>query len=148
MSDGVENNQVPDSAIPELDLQGLAELGTVVAAAKDALTDDMVARMASAFSEVITLLDRLTRNEGLMRLLRILDHPDVQCHLVSLADSISKLTRDMATAPPSKGGVGEIIRLIKEPGTIEGLRALSIIGKHWGDGLRELHHIGGEKNRR
>lgn len=134
-----------NDAIPQdIDLAGLAELGTVVAATKDALTDDMVARMAGAFSEGVTLLDRLTRNEGLMRLLRVLDHPDVQCHMISLADNISKITREMATAPPSNGGLGEAIKLVREPGTIEGLRALSIIGKYWGEGLRELHRTGGK----
>ena len=128
------------------DLQRLVELASIVAAAQDALTDDMVVRMASAFSEGMVLLDRLTRNEGLMRLLRILDHPDVQCHLISLADSVHDITRDIATAPPSKGGLGGMLKLAMEPGTHEGLRAMAIIGKHWGDGLRELHRTGGKKD--
>lgn len=129
------------------DLKRIAELASLYAAAQDALTDDMVSRMASAMSEGITLLDRMTRNEGLMRLLNVLDHPDVQCHLVSLADSMHDITRDIATAPPSKGGLAGMLKLAMEPGTQEGLRAMSIIGKHWGEGLRELHRIGGEKNR-
>lgn len=135
------------ASISEKDLQRIAELASIFAAAQDALTDDMVTRMASAFSEGIVLLDRLTRNEGLMRLLNMLDHPDVQCHLVSLADSVHDITRDIATAPPSGGGLGGILKLAMEPGTQEGLRAMSIIGKHWGEGLRELHRLGGEKNR-
>ena len=129
------------------DLKRIAELASLYAAAQDALTDDMVSRLASAMSEGITLLDRMTRNEGLMRLLQVLDHPDVQCHLISLADSVGKITREMATAPPSKGGLTGILKLAMEPGTQEGLRAMSIIGKHWGEGLRELHRIGGKKNR-
>lgn len=135
------------ASISEKDLQRIAELASIFAAAQDALTDDMVTRMASAFSEGIVLLDRLTRNEGLMRLLNVLDHPDVQCHLVSLANSVHDITRDIATAPPSGGGLGGIIKLAMEPGTQEGLRAMSIIGQHWGEGLRELHRLGGEKKR-
>lgn len=135
----------PEVHISENDIKRIAELASIWAAAQDALTDDMVSRMASAFSEGITLLDRLTRNEGLMRLLQMLDHPDVQCHLVSLANSVHDITRDIATAPPSSGGLGGVIKLAMEPGTQEGLRALSIIGKYWGDGLRELHHRGGDK---
>jgi uncharacterized protein YjgD (DUF1641 family) len=129
------------------DLKRIAELASLYAAAQDALTDDIVSRLASAMSEGLTLLDRMTRNEGLMRLLNVLDHPDVQCHLVSLANSVHDITRDIATAPPSKGGLVGLLKLAMEPGTQEGLRAMSIVGKHWGEGLRELHRIGGEKNR-
>lgn len=139
-------SETPKASISEKDLQRIAELASIFAAAQDALTDDMVTRMASAFSEGITLLDRLTRNEGLMRLLHMLDHPDVQCHLISLANSMHHITRDIATAPPSGGGIGGMVKLAMEPGTQEGLRALSIIGKYWGEGLRELHRVGGEKN--
>jgi hypothetical protein len=143
MSTAPENSS--EAHITEDDIKRIAELASIWAAAQDALTDDMVSRMASAFSEGIVLLDRLTRNEGLMRLLQVLDHPDVQCHMVSLANSVHEITRDIATAPPSKGGLGGIIKLAMEPGTQEGLRAVSIIGKYWGEGLRELHHRGGDK---
>jgi uncharacterized protein YjgD (DUF1641 family) len=129
------------------DLKRIAELASLYAAAQDALTDDMVSRLASAMREGITLLDRMTRNEGLMNLLKVLDHPDVQCHLNSLANSMHDITRDIATAPPSNGGLTGIMKLAMEPGTQEGVRALSIVGKYWGEGLRELHRIGGERNR-
>lgn len=135
-----------DVQVSQDDLKRIAELASLYAAAQDALTDDMVSRLASALSEGITLLDRMTRNEGLMRLLNVLDHPDVQCHLISLADSMHDITRDIATAPPSNGGLAGMLKLAMEPGTQEGLRAMSIIGQHWGEGLRELHRLGGKKN--
>jgi len=140
-----KNTPEQPNVISDNDLKRIAEMASIVAAAQDALTDDMVVRMASAFSESIVLLDRLTRNEGLMRLMQILDHPDVQCHLNSLANSMHKITREMATAPPSNGGLVSLIKLATDPGTQEGLRAMSIIGRHWGEGLRELHHKGGQK---
>lgn len=139
------SSETPGTGVSEKDLQRIAEVVSIFAAAQDALTDDMIARMAGALSEGITLLDRLTRNEDLMRLLRMLDHPDVQCHLVSLANSVQGINRDLATAPPLNGGIGGMIKLISDPGTQEGLRIMSIIGKHWGEGLRELHRAGGEK---
>ncbi len=132
----------PDATIIN-DLDRLAELATLVAAAQDALTDDMVSRLASAFSEGITLLDRVTRNEGLMRLLQVLDRPEIQHTLVSLADALSHMSRELATAPPAKGGIIGIMKLATEPGTQEGLRALSLLGKHWNESLRELHRHGG-----
>ena len=54
-------NPIP---VNESDLQRLTEFAHLVTSAQDALTDDMVTRLASAFSEGINLLDRLTRNEG------------------------------------------------------------------------------------
>ena len=45
------------------DLQQLAEVATLITAARDALSDDIVSRVSGALSEGITLLDRLTRNE-------------------------------------------------------------------------------------
>jgi uncharacterized protein YjgD (DUF1641 family) len=135
----------PDAQVSSDDLKRIAELASLYAAAQDALTDDMVTRLASAMSEGITLLDRMTRNEGLMKLLNMLDHPDVQCHLISLADSVHEITRDIATAPPSSGGLGGLLKLAMKPGTQEGLRAMSIIGEYWGEGLRELHHRGGSE---
>ena len=140
-------NTRTDTPLPvadyENDLQRLGELASLVAAAQDALSDDMVSRLASAFSEGITLLDRLTRNEGLMRLLQVLDRAECQYVLTSLADAITQMSRELATAPPAKGGFGGLLKLAREPGTQEGLRALSMLGKYWNDSLRELHRHGG-----
>jgi len=89
------------------------------------------------------LLDRLTRNEGLMRLLQVLDRPESQYLLKSLADALGQMSRELATAPPARGGIGGLWRLAREPGTQEGIRALSLLGQHWNDSLRELHRRGG-----
>lgn len=125
------------------DLEQLSELATLVLSARDALSDDIVTRLAGAFSEGITLLDRLTRNEGLMRLLQVLDRPESQHLLTSLADALGQMSRELATAPPAKGGIGGLLKLAREPGTQEGLRALSLLGQYWNDSLRELHRRGG-----
>ena len=93
-----EKDKSPEAA-ENINLDGLAELASLVAAAQDALTDDMVTRMASAFSEGITLLDRLTRNEGLIHLLQELDRPENQRFLISLSNAFTAASRDIATAP-------------------------------------------------
>ena len=133
----------PESMINNDNLEGLAELATLVAAAKDALTDDMVTRLAGVFSEGITLLDRLTRNEGLVRLLQVLDHPENQALLVGLSDALTLTSRDMASAAPAKGGIIGIMKLAREPGTQEGLRMLSLLGQNLSESMRELHRRGG-----
>ncbi len=124
-------------------LDGLTELATLVAAAQDALTDDMVTRLSSVFSEGITLLDRLVRNEGIVHLLRELDRPENQHFLISLSNAITAASQDLATAPPAKGGLVGLCKLGCNPGTQEGLRMVSLICAHLSDSMRELHRRGG-----
>ncbi|MGB5202128.1 MAG: hypothetical protein WBN68_19595 [Sedimenticolaceae bacterium] len=131
-----------EKTVSENDLERIAELASLVAAAQDALNDDMVSRLASAFSEGITLLDRLTRNEGLIRLLHILDKPEMQHLLISLSHGLTKMSREFATTPPSKGGLISMLRLARDPGTQEGLRSLSLLGKYMDESMRELHRKG------
>jgi hypothetical protein len=130
-------------ALDEATVNSLVELVNLLAAARDAMSDEMVIRLARTLSETMALLDRLTRNEGLMRLLQVLDRPEMQYHLMSFSDAVSAMSRDLATAPPAKGGIIGLIRLALQPGTQEGLRSLSLLGQYWGDNLRELHRRGG-----
>ncbi|GMR08560.1 MAG: hypothetical protein BMS9Abin26_1565 [Gammaproteobacteria bacterium] len=131
-----------DAVFNSSDLDRLAELASLVAAAQDALTDDMVSRLAAAMSEGLTLLDRLTRNEGLVRLLQVLDHPENQTLLLGLSDALTATSRDIAAAAPAKGGIVGMLQLAREPGTQEGLRMLSLLGKHLSESMREMHHRG------
>lgn len=124
-------------------VDSLVEMINLLASAKDAMSDEIVTRLARTASEGITLLDRLTRNEGLMRLLQVLDRPESQYLLISLADALAKMSRELAAAPPAKGGILGLLRLAREPGTQEGVRALSLLGQYWNDSLRELHRRGG-----
>lgn len=142
MSTAPQTESPAETTVSETDLQRLAELASLVAAAQDALTDDMVSRLASSFSEGITLLDRLTRNEGLIRLLHILDKPEMQHLLISLSHGLTKMSREFATVPPTKGGLLCMLRLARDPGTQEGLRSLSLLGKYMDESMRELHRKG------
>jgi hypothetical protein len=78
-----------------------------------------------------------------MRLLQVLDRPENQYHLISLSEALNRISRELATAPPAKGGIAGILQLAREPGMQEGLRSLSLLGKYWGESLRELHGRGG-----
>ncbi len=123
-------------------VNSLVEMLNLLASARDAMSDEMVSRLARTVSEGMTLLDRLTRNEGLMRLLSVLDRPEIQYLLLSLSQAIVAMSRDLATVPPARGGVLALYRLIRQPGTQEGIRALSLLGQYWNDSLRELHRRG------
>lgn len=142
MSTPTQTDDAAQPSVSENDLQRLAEFATIVAAAQDALSDDMVTRLASAFSEGITLLDRLTRNEGLVRLLHILDTPEIQHLLISLTHGLTKMSREFAVTPPSSGGLVSLMKLATDPGTQEGLRSLSLLGKYMDESMRELHRKG------
>lgn len=126
-----------DNKSLEKSLEGLAEIGTVIAAAKDALNDDMVARMASALSEGVTLLDRLTRNQELIRLLQNLDRPENKALLQGLSEALSKTSIELSSSPPAKGGLGNLVKQMNDPGTQEGLRILAILGRNLGESLRK-----------
>jgi uncharacterized protein YjgD (DUF1641 family) len=133
------------AAMPEglaRDIEQLSELATLVASARDAMSDEIVTRLSRVFSEGISLLDRLTRNEGLMKLLEVLDRPESQHLLIGLSNAIGKMSRDAAMAPPAHGGIGELLKIMREPGTQEGLRSISLLGKYWSESLRDLHRHG------
>lgn len=143
MANRADEARLAPSALDETAVKELVEIIHLLASAKDAMSDDMVVRLARTASEGMTLLDRLTRNEGLVRLLQVLDRPESQYLLISLADALGKMARDLARVPPARGGVGGIMRLARDPGAQEGLRALSMLGKYWNEALRELHRTGG-----
>jgi uncharacterized protein YjgD (DUF1641 family) len=143
----VSANETPQVS-PALNAEAintLVEILNLLASARDAMSDEMVSRLAHTLSEGLMLLDRLTRNEGLMRLLCVLDRPEIQYLLVSLSHAILAMSRDLATVPPAKGGLLSLYRLARDPGTQEGLRALSLLGQYWNESLRELHRRGTSK---
>lgn len=119
------------------DLQRLVEFAQIITSARDAMSDEMVSRLAGAMSEGLTLLDRLTRNDGLMTLLRALDRQDSQNLLIALADAIHATSADIATDAPAAGGLGNMLRVARDSGTQEGVRFLAVFGRHLSHSLRE-----------
>lgn len=130
------------ATVNDSDLQRLVEFAQLVTSAQDAMSDDMVNRLAATLSEGITLLDRLTRNEGLMRLLQVLDQPESQRLLIGLAEALRETSRDIAITPPAKGSLVELLRAVFHPGTQEGIRILTFLGQHLNHSLREQHRRG------
>lgn len=125
------------------DLEQLAELATVFSSARDAMSDEIVTRISRVFSEGISLLDRVTRNEGLMRLVEALDRPESQRLLIALSEALSRTSREIAASQPANGGVSGLWRLAQDSNTQEGLRSLSLLGKHLNDSMRELRRRNG-----
>lgn len=135
--------ETPYNAMATEDLQRLVEFAQLVTAGRDAMSDEIVTRLAGAMSEGLTLLDRLTRNEGLMHLLKVLDRQETQYLLVALSDAIHAASQEIPAAPPATGGLACMMRVARDPGTQEGLRLLSVFGKHLSHSMREQHRRGG-----
>ena len=48
------------------------------------------------------------------------------------------MSREIAAAPPARGGAAGLWRIAREPGTQEALRSLSVLGQYWSESMREL----------
>jgi len=110
----------PENPIPSTEPQDLAkliEIAAAISAAQDAMTDDIVTRLASAMGEGMILMDRFTRNQGLMSLLQALNQPGVQDSLECLAEALrSGSVMDAAgAATPKTGGYGGLLRMARDP---------------------------------
>jgi uncharacterized protein YjgD (DUF1641 family) len=147
-----------DRAIPALaemvhngDLQRLVKLARVYGSAEDALTDEMVGRLTETVGNGLSLLDRFARG-GAERVIAILEGLESSGALQQLADAVPRLTERLtrlqstlaaieaaATAtrelPPSRGGVGGLWQLMRDPDTQDTLRFLLVVGKELRSGL-------------
>lgn len=131
------------TAMANDDLQRLVEFAQIITAGRDAMSDEIITRLSGAMSEGLNLLDRLTRNEGLMRLLQVLDRQETQHLLVALSEAIQATSKDIAATAPATGGLACMFRVVRDPGTQEGIRLFAVLSQHMSRSLREQHRRGG-----
>lgn len=127
------------------DLDRLAKLARVYGSAEDALTDEMVGRLAETLGEGMSLLDRLSRG-GAGRLVEMLARLEASGSLQRLAETLPRLIERMellegllagfdraaaetAQAPRAAGGVGGLWSLMRDPDNQDALRYLINLGK-------------------
>jgi hypothetical protein len=136
-------------AIAELvnngDLDRLARLARVYGSAEDALSDEMIGRIAETAAEGISLLDRLSRG-GAGRLVELLTHLETSGDLHRIAVAIPKLIERLDTLedmlhgfdsagavtakqPRSAGGFGSLWAMMRDPENQDALRFLINLGK-------------------
>ena len=60
------------------DLDRVVNVARVLGSAADSLSEDIIVRLAAMFSEGMVLVDRLARNQGLQRLLCVLERKESQ----------------------------------------------------------------------
>lgn len=139
-----------DKALPTLsrmvadgDLERLAQLARVYGSAQDALSDEMVGRIAETMGEGLSLLDRLNRG-GAGRLVEMLERLEstgaleriarVLPQLLERLDMVGDLLECVEAAaaesakPAAEGGLGGMWRLITDAKTQEALKFMVALG--------------------
>lgn len=137
-----------------MDMQGTApretdgEIGHLVDAARDALSDEMVGRLSATMTDAIALFDRLTRGgaERLIGLAEQVERLERSGALQKLSDSLPALVEgvsriqplldaiDAAAArtsalPASPGGLRALLALVREPEFQDTMRFLLAVGE-------------------
>ena len=128
------------------DLQRLVRLARIYGSAEDALTEEMVGRMADTIGNGLSLLDRLSRGGG-ERIVAMLERLENDGALEKLAATLPRMldrldqVHDMLecvelaavaseSAPRAAGGVGGAWRIVKESETQDTLGFLMLVGKN------------------
>ena len=104
------------------DLDRIVALARTVGGASDALSDDIVARLADLAGEGLALADRATLDGLAMRLLSLADHVEGSGIPRALIGALAQARKDVAAAPPVKGGVGGLISLMSRKDSQEAMQ--------------------------
>ena len=110
------------------DLDRLVALARTFGAAQDAVTDEMVGRLTETVSESIAMVDRINR-AGLDRLVAVQERLVVL--LESVMGALASARREMDAAPAAQGGLGAMLRLLRDREAQESLRYLIVFAKEF-----------------
>lgn len=105
------------------DLERLINLGRLMAAVEDSLSDDIVNRLSIVATEMASLVDKLARSQ----LIDVFGREDVQNAMVNVAEAACAANDAVAALPMPKGGLGGLWQLIKDPGTQDALRFMAMV---------------------
>lgn len=121
------------------DLERLSQLARVYHAAQDALTDEMVGRLAETLGEGMSLLDRVNRS-GFWRLVEVMERLESTGALERIASSLPQLLErlDMVAGlltcvesaakktqtQPVSGGIGSLWHMMTDEKTMRSLQFL------------------------
>lgn len=134
-----------DQLIENGDLDRVLDLVGLVAGAEDAMTDDMVGRLAETFGEGIAVLDSLNRS-GVRHLIGMMQALEESGGLQTLTVAVPKLvnqlqlvedlvtcldkaTEEVRESKPSKGGIGGLWAMVMNKGNQEFLRFIFAFGR-------------------
>lgn len=119
------------------DLERVAQLARVVGAAQDALTDEMVVRLAGVLSQSMSLFERLNR-AGLDNLVRLLprmialfERLEQQQVVDDLVNCLNKATQQASVLPEARGGLGGLWAIAREADNQDALRFLLLVSRQF-----------------
>ena len=107
------------------DLDRVVNLTRVIGAAGDAVTDDIVSRLAETVGELLCIADRLARSESLLRLLDLLDNKQMINTLVEFGEAVTAV--DSSHNSNSKGGISGMMKTMSDPDMQDALKYFSSI---------------------
>ena len=110
------------------DLERLVALARTYGAAQDAMTDEMVTRLAGTMAESLSLIDRLNR-AGLDRLVGSIERLAVV--LEATMGALEAANKEMTAKPAAAGGFGGLWALMRDPQNQESLRFLLAFGREF-----------------
>lgn len=125
-----------DKALPTIsrmvengDLDRVANLARVMGAAGDAMSDDIVSRLSETAAELMCIADRLSRSEGLIRLLDLLEREHIINTVVDLGEAAAVARADHGES--SKGGIGGIYKTMMDPNVQDALAFFATLFKEF-----------------
>jgi uncharacterized protein YjgD (DUF1641 family) len=108
------------SLVENGDLDRIVQLARLVAGALDALTDDMIVRLATVASHALSLVERVTRTGLAEQLVELADTLERSGLAPDMLKAIDEAVREVQAAPPPKGGLSGLVgvyTLMKNPDT-------------------------------
>lgn len=119
------------------DLERLSQLARLYSSAQDALTDEMVGRLAETLGEGLSLLDRLNRG-GASRVVDMLENLESTGALERIANTLPQLLERMemvtgmlscleaaasnSQTQPATGGIGSLWKIMTDEKTVRSLQ--------------------------
>jgi uncharacterized protein YjgD (DUF1641 family) len=128
------------------DLERLVQLARVYGSAEDALSDEMIGRLAETLSEGLSLMDRLSRG-GVLRLVEMMERMQASGALERIAVTLPKLmgrlehvehvlgsleaaVSEAERMPAPQGGIGGLWQIARDAETQRGMQLLQSFNKH------------------
>lgn len=128
------------------DLERLVQLARVYGSAEDALSDEMIGRLAETLAEGLSLMDRLSRG-GVLRLVEMMERMQASGALERIAVTLPKLMErlehiehvlgsleaavsEAERMPAPQGGIGGLWQIARDAETQRGMQLLQSFNKH------------------
>ncbi len=106
------------------DLDRVVDLVRLVGGAQDAMTDDMIVRVAGVASHGLTLVEGVTRTGLADQLVKIAAHLERSGLAPDLLDAVDHAAKEVAAAPRVKGGMAGLwglFKLMRKPETLQAI---------------------------